>query len=216
MPDLFGATLEEAEAQIEAMGLIIDEDNITYEYQPDMSPGQVVTQSPDAGEALTETDTLSLTISSDSTQNDVLMPKLTDTLLDQAVSLIYETGFKRCFVYEEDSDRDEGTVLSQSPEQGVHTTSTDDIYLHISKYKGKTHIFRFTKTISISEKESKVWVVLEEPISGKTVSFIVDEDTMNPVQGKLDLDLFSFTSGKLNVIIYVNNIQYDYYEVTFD
>lgn len=215
MPDLAGKTLAEAKAQIEAMGLTLKKNDIIYEYQPDMPPGLVISQIPEAGEALNETGALSLTVSGENAQDKILMPDLSGLPLEQALGLLNDAGFTHYFVYEENSDSGEGTVLSQSPEDGVHSSYTDDIFLHISKYRNKGYNARFAEKIDITEKESKVWVVLEYAISGKTVSFIVDEKSMDPGWQPINLELNSFQSGRLKVVIYVNNKPVNSKEVNF-
>lgn len=216
MPDLFGATLEDAETQIDAMGLTLDKDNIIYEDQPDISPGLIISQSPEAGEPLTGTDTLILTVSGERAEDGSLMPDLKDSLIDQAISLLSDTGFKNCFVYEDDkSDRAEGTVLSQSPEQGIQTAFSDNIYITISSYKNKPYKAIFIASVPISEKESIVRVVVEENVNGKTVNFIVDESNEEPGKKIISRSLSSQISGVKRVSVYVNNILVVTEEVTF-
>ncbi len=214
MPDLSGMTLEEAKAQLDLLGLEISEDFIVYDFEQDMPPGIVVSQLPEPDAPITQTAAVSLTVSKENPESTAVMPGLKDKLVNEAIALLDESGFTNCFVYEEDSELKEGTVIRQTPEQGIQTSYTDDVYITISKYKNQYFKGKVTANIDITEKESKVKVVLKDVINGQTVNFTKEsiEDL-----GKLflNIDLTSASGGSKNVIIYVNGQQAYSGEVNF-
>jgi serine/threonine protein kinase len=205
MPDLYGLTLEEARAQLKSMGLDIDDDYIAYDYLQDTPPGMVISQTPEAETPLTETYILGLTVSSENPDENAMMPGLNEKLADQAVSLLKDAGFKKCFVYEEDSELPEGTVIRQTPEQGIQTSYTENVYITISRYKTRKYSGRFSVVIDITEKESKVQVVLQETINGETINFVEKEINGDIGRLPLNLDLSGLSGGSKKVTVYVNN-----------
>lgn len=216
MPDFNGMTLEEAQAQIEAMGLTLGKDNIIYVYQPNVAPGSVISQIPEAGETITEDDILSITISGESAEEGAPMPELKDSSVDQAVSLLNDMGFKNCYIYEDDSVLAPGTVLRQSPEVGIETALTENIYISISGFKDKKYTGSLYRYINIPEKGSKLIIVLEDSVDGKTVNFIIDETTEESGQKYIELpSISSLTPGKKAVTVFINNIKVGFYEVDF-
>jgi beta-lactam-binding protein with PASTA domain len=214
MPDLFGMKLDEAILQLKAMGIEIKDNYIVYDYQQGVQPGIVISQTPEANSPITETDILSLTVSSEDVEKNVIMPDLSGKTVDQAVSFLNGSGFGNCFVYEEDSSSPEGTVIRQSPEQGTQTPLTD-VFITISKYKVQSFNGKFSVSIAINEKESNVKVVLQEIINGAIVNFIEKETSADTGRLSLSLDLSSASGGSKTVILYVNNEEYYSGEVEF-
>ncbi len=218
MPDLYGATLEEAKAQLGAMGVTLDKDNITYEYQPVMSPGIIISQAPEAGDTLDKTDVFSLVISAESAEEGAIMPDAKNHTIVDAVSNLNNAGFNNCFVYEDEDESglEPGTVIRQTPEQGIQTAFTDNIYLWISSYKDKEYSCRIYRTIYIPEKGSKISVVVEDNTNDNKIDFIAKE--INDQYGQVTLDevLYSSEPGSKNITIFINNIYYDSWTVTFN
>lgn len=214
MPDLFGATLEEAKAQLDQIGIELSEDLIVYDYDQDMPPGIVISQIPEPDEPITQAAAVSLTVSKENPENIAVMPELKDKLVSEAVALLNESGFTNCFVYEEESELKEGTVIRQTPEQGIQTSYTDDVYITISKYKNQYFKGKLTANLNISEKESKVRIVLKDVINGQAVNF-TKESIEDLGRLSLNIDLTSTTGGAKSVIIYVNGQQAYSGEVNF-
>ena len=203
MPDFVGVTLEDAQETIQAMGLSLDD--ITYEYNQEIAAGSVIDQLPEAGNPVAEDDVVSLVVSGEPTDAGIVMPGLSDMLLDQAVGLLFEDGFKNVFVYQEDSDLQPGTVIRQSPEQGVQALFEDDIDVWISKYTGAKYEGYISPSLEIPEKESQIKIVLEETVSGQIVNFVMQEIPADTGYYSAHMSLESVSSGSKTVRIYINN-----------
>jgi beta-lactam-binding protein with PASTA domain/tRNA A-37 threonylcarbamoyl transferase component Bud32 len=136
MPDVYDMTLEEAQAALGEMGLVVE--SVTYEDVLDVAPGHVIAQSPESGTVVSAGDAVSLVVAGE-TVPSALMPSLTGRLLSQAIPLLYDSGFTTCYVYEQESELPEGTVTAQSPEQGIMTPFNNEVSLWVSAYKDKTY-----------------------------------------------------------------------------
>ncbi len=215
MPYLYGATLEEAKAQLNAMDIKLEKNNITYEFQPGTPPGLVISQTPEAGDALDETAIISIVVSSEDPEEGAIMPDLKDSTVDESVSILNNLGFENCFIYEEVNEAAPGTVIRQTPEQGIQTAFTDNIYLTVSAYKEKKYECKFSRSIDVTEKGSKIGIVVQDKINGITVNFLSEETTDQFGTVVLNKELSSLTSGDLIVIVYVNNIKMEFWTVEF-
>lgn len=215
MPVLDGMTLEEAAALIDTMGFAISEDNIAYEYHQDIPPGIIVSHTPDVGSPITQDDIISVIVSDENEMPAVVMPDLSDKLVDQAVSFLSDSGFETCFVYEEDSKLSEGTVISQFPEKGIQTTYSEAVSISVSRYKKRYHNYGFSAVIDVLEKESKVKTVIQEVVNGVLVNFVYNENIEDAGRLSLSLDLGSIFPGKKTVIVFVNNVEVSSREVEF-
>ncbi len=215
MPDIVGMPLEEARALIDSIGVVLKEENINYEYHQDTQSGIIISQTPEIGAPITKESILSLIVSDETAQASVIMPDLSGKLVDQAISFLQDSGFSECFVYEDDSELPEGTVLRQYPEIGIQTTYSEAVTLTISRYKSRYFINRFNKYINIAEKESKVKIVIQEMINGEMINLVSNETVLDAGGQWLSFELGSTSRGKKIVAVYVNNVEEYSVEVEF-
>ena len=212
MPDIYDITLEEAEALILEMGLVLED--VEYEYSDEVETGRVISQMPEAGSAVTDNEQVSLVIASKEAEGSALMPTVTGLMIDKAVSIIYEAGFDTCFVYQEESDNEEGIVLSQSPEQYIQTQYSSEIDLWISGY-ANDYIGNLSVDIEVPEKESKIKIVVENTINGEKVNIVFKELQEDAGTLSLDLEITSMSQGDKLVKIFINNVKAYDYEIGF-
>ncbi len=203
MPDVNNVSLDEATALIEQMGLSID--SVSYENVADVAAGQVIAQSPDADSIVKEGDSVSLVVSGESEPSGAV-PQMVGSMLSQTIPLLYDTGFKNCYVYEQESDLPEGTVTSQSPEQGIQTPFTNEVTLWISAFTDKKYTGRYSASINVVEKESILRIIVEDMLDGRRVSFVQE---MQPDAGilPLDLNVSCLTEGQKTIRVLLNNVE---------
>lgn len=214
MPDLSGLPLEEAQSIIEAMGLELAD--VVYELREDVAENAVVSQIPAADSDVAEGTSVSLIVSGDAVLAGARIPKLSGLHVSQAVRLLNELGFVACFVYEEESDLPEGSVIEQSPGQGIHAYYNNQIDLWVSAYDDKPFAAHFYTQIDITDKDSRIKIVRETEIDGVIVGFVQFETQATEV-GKLTIarDITSLSSGSQTIRVYVNNAEAHASEVHF-
>jgi serine/threonine-protein kinase len=203
MPDVYDMALEDAQAAIEQMGLVVE--SVTYENVSDVATGHILAQSPESGSVVYDGDAVSLVVAGESVPSG-LMPSLTGNLLSQAIPLLYDNGFNTCYVYEQESELPEGTVTAQSPEQGIMTPFANEISLWVSAYKNKTYTGRLTASIDITESNSIMRIIVEDTLDGRLVDFV---EEMQPDVGMYNLDytVHCMTSGQKTVRVLLNNAE---------
>ena len=129
VPDLTDMTYEEAEAELEDLGLEIEMGNEVFSDKYD--EGKIVSQSPKAGMKVKKGKSIRVNISKGSGVETV--PSVIGQTVDQARAALEAKGFTLGSVTEEESDSPEGTVISQNPVAGTELESSQAVSVVISK-----------------------------------------------------------------------------------
>lgn len=209
MPNLIGMTQSEALEVIEAMGLTIDE--IIEEINETAVSGTVTSQIPVAESDILEETAVSLVIAKQATEETGVVPNMIDSMLEQAVSNLFDMGFVNIFVYQEESESLPATVLFQAPEQGEPAQFDRDIDLTISQYTEFISVGYLDEEIEIADADSKVKIVFEEVINDHVTNFIVREMLAEAGTLPIQLEIFGLQTGIKKVKIYIKNIiAYEY------
>lgn len=127
VPDLYGLEREEAEAALAAAGLGVgDVDGLA---SADVPAGNVIAQSPVAGQQLRPGGTVSMTVSAG--PPEVRVPTLTGLGLSTARALLERAGFGVA-VRQVPSGEPEGTIARTDPPPGAETRLPAEITLYVS------------------------------------------------------------------------------------
>ncbi len=129
VPDLTDMTYEEAEAELEELGLEIEMGNEVFSDKYD--EGRIVSQSPKPDMKVKKGKSIRVNISKGSGVETV--PSVIGQTVDQARAALEAKGFTLGSVTEEESDSPEGTVISQSPVAGTELESSQAVSVVISK-----------------------------------------------------------------------------------
>lgn len=104
---------------------------------PSKAAGEVLQQTPQAGMAVKKGKTVSLTVNSGPSTEQVSVPNVTGSPLSTAESDLEANGLVRgSITYDDESDKEEGTVLSTSPEGGKKVPKGSAVDLIVSSGKG--------------------------------------------------------------------------------
>lgn len=213
MPNLVGMTQSEALEVIEAMGLTINE--IIEEINDNAVSGTITSQIPVAESDILEETAVSLVIAKQATQNMGVVPNMIDSMLEQAVSNLFEAGFVNIFIYQDESESAPGTVLTQAPEQGESEQFDREIDLTISEFINLINIGYLDEEIIITDDGSKVKIVFEEVINEHIINFIEREMHADAGALPIQLEIKGLQAGVKKVKIYINNLIAYEYEIEF-
>lgn len=203
MPDVSGMSETEAVDNIEEMKLAVGD--ITYEPREDVMPGIVLAQEPEARAVITGDELISLVVSAEVEQETTAVPQVVGLPFEQAVGLMYDSGFSGIYIYEEENDAEPGTVVTQSPEQGVHAPLESNVYLWISRYKDKRFFGILQEVIKIDEIESDIKVVVEETVADNLIGFVIAEPQADSEFLPIDEPVECLQGGMKTVKVYINN-----------
>ncbi|MBT3320224.1 MAG: protein kinase [Clostridia bacterium] len=213
MPNLVGMTQNEALEVIEAMGLTVED--ILEEVNEEALSGTVTSQVPTAESSILEETAVTIVIAKQSTEDDGIVPNMVDSLLEQAVSNLYDAGFINIFVFQDESEALPGTVLIQAPEHGEPAQFDRDIDLTISQFTDLINVGYLTDEIEIEDAESKVKIVFEETINDHLTNFIVREMLADVGTLTIDFEMRGLQGGIKKVKVFINNILAYEYDIIF-
>ncbi|MCD7904268.1 MAG: Stk1 family PASTA domain-containing Ser/Thr kinase [Clostridiales bacterium] len=136
MPDLVGVTMEEAQAELKALGIT----NIEFSRRQssNIASGTVISTSPESGEIVYVTDEVILYISMSEAENMVEVENVLGLTESEAVEILEEQGF---VVKVEQSASDEypaGQVCAQSKDGGIEALEGSTIMIYISTGAAET------------------------------------------------------------------------------
>ncbi len=128
VPDLTGYTVSEAEAELEELGLELEEgDKVISEYDE----GLIVSQDPEEGTKVKKGKTITVNISKGVREGTV--PKLVGSSLSDAEYILDKYNYKLGNVTYEASSLPEGVVVSQDPEAGVERSAGSYVNIVVSE-----------------------------------------------------------------------------------
>lgn len=131
MIDLKGMTIEEAEAELEELGLKVEQK--AEEASDEYEEGQIIDQDVEEGEKVEEGTTIYVTVSTGPEAKEITVPDVVGDSSDSAMSTLEGKGFvvKREFKY--DSSVAEGKVIDQSPSSGSTAKEGDTVTIYVSQ-----------------------------------------------------------------------------------
>ena len=133
VPDLTGKTIEQAAAELEAMGLVLKEGEQVF--SPDQEKGKITSQSPVDGTSVGQGTAVEVNISRG--KKDGVVPNIVNKDLAEAERYLAEYGFKLGEQMQVESHLPKGTVISQSPDAGERANNGAAVDVEVSDGKGK-------------------------------------------------------------------------------
>jgi beta-lactam-binding protein with PASTA domain len=213
-PSLIDSTLDKAKQTLEEEGLILGQ--VTYE-ESDAPEGYIISQNPEASGTITRGESVSVVVSGIEGQTIVSIPYLVGSDLKTAAKLLLNSGIKRFVIYEDDSNKPEGTILTQRPKEGEQHPSGELVSVWISRFKEKKYTADPAKiTIVINENDMPLLLVLEENIGGVRAQYKIVEGAQKKGKLTIPLNLKSRVKGKLTVVAYIGNTEVERKVLTFE
>lgn len=130
VPDVVGRQMALATQLLEARNLRV---NVAETYDEKVPPGQVISQSPEAGSSVKEERMVTIHVSRGG--EELTMPDLKGMARRAAEEKLGKMGLKVARVYEKESDSDTGTILEQDPAPGTTILKGSSVDFTISKGK---------------------------------------------------------------------------------
>lgn len=133
VPSFVGKTLEQAQAEAEKLGLVIQEGDLVY--SPDQEEGLITSQNPVEGAKVTEGKVITVNISKG--KKDGVVPRIEGMDYEEAKAYLESFGFKMGPGVTVQSHLPKGVIVSQFIPYGTSAKSGTEINVEISDGKGK-------------------------------------------------------------------------------
>ena len=130
VPDVVGKQMTLARQILEDKKLRV---NVAETYSADVPPGQVVSQTPEAGSKVKEERLVTIYVSKGG--EEIEMPDLTGLSKSDAEAQLKKMGLKLGSVYEKYSNEEAGTVIKQDPKAGTKISRGQTVDITVSKGK---------------------------------------------------------------------------------
>lgn len=169
MPNVVGLTKEEAQAQIEAAGLVFEIDK--EDYSAEVEANHIISQDPTYMEKyhkVKEKSTVKVVVSKGTEKTTV--PKVTGMKKDDAVKAIETAKLKAEIVEETNKKVEAGYVISQDTDANTSVNAGDTVKIHVS-----TGVAKATVPDVLGQSQSDATSTLES--AGFTVSVTKSEDS---------------------------------------
>ena len=196
MPDLSGMTRGEAAAQVEELGLILDD--VTLDIAPDVPIGCVVRQTPEAGTLVPMFSDVSLVISGEC----ATVPNLLGMDPPTARDVLSALGLNIGVVRQESSAEPAGRIIAQSISPDARVLWGESVDLTISAYREMAYTQSVQVRLDLSEDQSDVLAVMVDD----GIEYEVYHGALNAGARTLFLALESQTGGVKTLRTYVNGI----------
>lgn len=135
VPNLFGLTQDEAQAQLDSDGHGFQIGNVSEQYSSSVEEGKIIEQTPGAGRTATEGSSIDIVVSKgEEPAASVTVPDLTNCTPSEAQDLLNKYGLKGQAgdsVY--NADVEVGHVAEQEPAAGTSAKAGDTITYHLSQ-----------------------------------------------------------------------------------
>ena len=128
MIDLTGMTLEEAQNELEDMGLTVKQ--TAEEASDKYEPGQIIDQDVEEGEMVAAGTTIHVTVAAAA---EVDVPNVVGESSDSAMTTLKNAGFEVTREFQYDSSVEVGKVISQTPEGGTTASAGDTVTIYVSQ-----------------------------------------------------------------------------------
>lgn len=129
MIDLTGMTLTEAQAELEDMGLTVEQS--AEEASDQYEPGQIIGQDVEEGEMVAAGTTIHVTVAAEAEETEV--PSVVGEDSDSAMSTLQDAGFEVTREFQYDSSVEAGKVISQTPEGGSKAAQGTAVTIYVSQ-----------------------------------------------------------------------------------
>lgn len=126
MPDLSGDTMEEAEAKLDALDLVMQ---VVMENSDEVEKGMVLSQENEPDSIVPKYSKVVVTISSGSDKIELDSLGITEMTLDTAVRLLEGKGLKTAVVEEDSDDIEAGNIISFEPKDKAVVGDTVTLYV---------------------------------------------------------------------------------------
>lgn len=165
VPDVAGKTAQEARGILEKAGFTVAKE-LRTEPSESVSQGNVLSTNPAIGSKTQQTTPIQLTVSSGREQ--VRVPDVTSTQLDQATSNLKGLGFD-VRVQQVENSAAVGTVVSQNPSGGANVDKGTTVTLQVAKAKPITMV----NVINQDQNAARA-ALIQAGFSPENISIVVD------------------------------------------
>lgn len=180
---------------------------ITYGNVPSKQPGEVLRQTPAAGSTVSTGTTVTIYVSSGPSKESAVIPNIVGYQYSAAKEELEAAGFVVTAEYDDESDKDENTVLSVSPDEGEKAKKGSVVTVTVSSGKGAQKDVYYDIPLPGGVSDD---LTMKIYVDGT----LVETRTVNPSTSPYSNMTFT-GKGRANLVITLNDQQYITAEIDY-
>ena len=176
VPDVVGKTREEAEAELKATEFQVE---VIEEASDKVEAGYVIRQDPEGDKEKNAGETIKIYVSTGIKQ--ITMEHVIGQKEADAKKTLTDLGFEVNVVYEEDTSKDDGTVLKQSIDVGTTVDEGTEVTLTVNRVAETREVNIIINVLSLTGGYTPPTDGQEVTTDGATVDITVNEETRTDI-----------------------------------
>lgn len=180
---------------------------ITYGNVPSKQPGEVLRQTPAAGSTVSTGTTVTIYVSSGPSKESAVIPNIVGYQYSTAKEELEAAGFVVTAEYDDESDKDENTVLSVSPNEGEKAKKGSVVTVTVSSGKGAQKDVYYDIPLPGGVSDD---LTMKIYVDGT----LIETRTVNPSTSPYSNMTFT-GKGRANLVITLNDQQYITAEIDY-
>ncbi|MBC5647070.1 protein kinase domain-containing protein [Christensenella tenuis] len=155
----------------------IELNQIVEDTKGDMPVGYVIEQHPAAGESVTQSGSVWLTVKASPDVQKVVIPNVQSMNIADALGVLKLRDLSLFFIYEKGSSEQKGVVISQSPQENTELATDKPVMLTIPEPEGRRYRLSEPIDLNIPKDATSLRIGVPGDIDGTPVYYII-YDTM--------------------------------------
>lgn len=155
----------------------IELNQIVEDTKGDMPVGYVIEQHPAAGESVTQSGSVWLTVKASPDVQKVVIPNVQSMDIADALGVLKLRDLSLFFIYEKESSEQEGVVISQSPQENTELATNKPVMLTVPEPEGRRYRLSEPIDLNIPKDATSLRIGVPGDIDGTPVYYII-YDTM--------------------------------------
>ena len=171
MPDVTNMDRAQAEKILRENG--IEWDQIVEDTTGDAPIGYVIEQHPAAGESVSRSGSVWLTVKASPDIQKISMPNIQSMTLPDALNVLKLRDLSLFFIYEKDSDEEENTVISQKPAENTEISTNSSVELTVPASSGRRYKVSKPINLTIPKDGTSLRIGIPGNVDGVSVYYII-------------------------------------------
>ncbi|WP_066648007.1 Stk1 family PASTA domain-containing Ser/Thr kinase [Christensenella timonensis] len=208
MPDVLTMDIEQAKKALAEQGITVKQ--ILEQTDGDAPINAVVSQEPKAGESVSQSNGVVLTVKKAPDTLKIILPDVQGAAADDALTQLKAEGLEKFFIYDEQSETEAGTVLTQNPQPGTEQVVSRPVSLAISRFDYAMYSYQGMIDVNVPSDDTSVKIGIQGSINDISVYYIVYDQTLPAGMQSIALDITKAFDSKdntlnKNLVVFIND-----------
>lgn len=209
MPNVTNMDVTQAKKILLENGIELDQ--IVEDSKGEFPIGYVIDQHPAAGESVANSGSVWLTVKVSPDVAKVIVPNVQGMDIGDALNVLKLKDLSLFFIYDKESSEDEGTVLTQTPEENGELAANKPMKLSISEPAGTRYSYKGEISLTVPKDGTYLKIGVPGEINGIPVYYIIYDTILESGDQVIKPDSYLVLDSKedsiqKDVAIFMNDV----------